>query len=168
MRVHILALAAFSVTGLAHAASVDSIKTGMQKTTSSIEIIHCAKCFQEAKKKVAPVAIELAPGTQKVEIRNVGGVMKVYRTEAWLGGSPVVVVSKASDTQIAEQVVDAPTEKVAVKVDKKPAEQPVALGADMIDESATTAAVTADMGAAVKVAPKKAAFDASKLELRLD
>lgn len=168
MRVHILALAAFSATGLAHAASIDHVKTGMQKTTSSVEIIKCAICTREAAKKVEPAALELAPGTQKIEIRNVGGVMKVYRTEAWLGGSPVVVVSKASDAEIADKVVDAPNEKVAVKADEKPAEQPVALGADMIDESATTAAVTADMGAAVKVAPKKVAFDASKLEFRLD
>jgi len=165
MRVHILALAAFSATGLAHAASVESVKTGVDKVRS-IEIIKCEKCVRETK-KVEPAALELAPGTQKVEIRNIGGVMKVYRTEAWLGGSPVVIVSKASDAQIAEQVVDAPNNKVAVKVDEKPVEQPVALGADMIDESATTAAVTADMGAAIKVEPK-AAFDASKLELRLD
>jgi len=168
MRVHILALAAFSVAGLAHAASVDSIKTSMQKTSSSVEIIHCAKCLQEAKKKVVPAALVLAPGTQKEEIRTVNGETKVYRTEAWLGGSPVVFVSKASDAQIARHVVDKPAENVAAKVDEKPVEQPIVLGADMIDESATTAAVTADMGAAVKVAPKKVAFDASKLEFRLD
>jgi len=165
MRVHILALAAFSVTGLAHAASIESVKTGVDKVRS-IETIKCEKCVREAE-KVESAALELSPGTQKVEIRNVGGVMKVYRTEAWLGGSPVVVVSKASDAEIADKVVDAPNEKVAVKAGEKPVEQPVALGADMIDESATTAAVAADMGAAIKIEPK-VAFDASKLELRLD
>jgi hypothetical protein len=166
MRVHILALAAFSVTGLAHASSVDNVKTGVEKVRS-IETIHCAKCVRETTKKVEP-AIELAPGTQKVELRTVDGVTKVYRTEAWLGGSPVVFVTKASDAMLAKQVVDPPVENAAAKVLEKPVEQPVALGPDMIDESATTAAVTADMGAATKVEPKKAAFDASKLELRLD
>lgn len=167
MRVHILALAAFSVTGLAHAGSIDSVKTGVNKVRS-IEAIHCAKCVQEAKKKVAPAAIELAPGTQKVELRTVDGVTKVYRTEAWLGGSPVVFVSKASDAMIAKHVMDKPAENLAAKVQKKPAEQPAAAEADMIDETSTTAAVTADMGAAIKIEPKKATFDAGKLELRLD
>jgi len=166
MRVHILALAAFSVAGLAHAASVETVKTGVDKVRS-IETIKCEECVREAR-KVEPAALELAPGTQKVEIRNVGGVMKVYRTEAWLGGSPVVVVSKAFDGEIAAQVVDTPNDKIAVKADERPVEQPATLGTDMIDESATTSAVTADMGAAVNVAPKKAAFDASKLEFRLD
>jgi hypothetical protein len=167
MRVHILALAAFSVTGLAHAASIETVKTGVEKIRS-IETIHCAKCVQEARKKVAvEPKLELAPGTQKIELRTVNGVMKIYRTEAWLGGSPVVFVNKASDAMIAKHVTDAPAENVVVKVEEKPAGQPVALGPDMIDESATTAAVTADMGAAIKVEPK-AVFDASKLELRLD
>ena len=40
----------------------------------------------------------------------------------------------------------------------------------MIDEKSTTAAVTADMGAKVKVevAPKAEIFDPNKLELRLN
>jgi hypothetical protein len=167
MRVHIMALAAFSVAGFAQAASVESVKTGTDKVRS-IETIHCEKCVQQAKKKVAPAAIELAPGTQKVELRTVNGETKVYRTEAWLGGSPVVFVSKASDAMIAKHVTDAPVEKIAAMADDKPVEQPVALGPDMIDENAMTSAVTADVGAAVKVEPKKAAFDADKLELRID
>jgi hypothetical protein len=167
MRVHILALAAFSVTGLAHAASIDSVKTGVDKVRS-IEKIHCANCVQEARKKAAPAAIELAPGTQKVELRTIDGVTKVYRTEAWLGGSPVVFVTKASDAMIAKHVTDKPAENIAVKVDEKPVQQPAAADANMIDESATTSAVTADMGAAIKIEPKKAAFDTGKLELRLD
>ncbi|UVC10039.1 hypothetical protein IHQ71_05380 [Rhizobium sp. TH2] len=166
MRVYILALAAFSVTSLAHAASINSVKTGVNKVRS-IEAIHCAKCIQETRKKVAPAAIELAPGTQKVELRTVDGVTKVYRTEAWLGGSPVVFVTKASDAMIAKHIMDKPAENVVAKADEKPVEQPAAADANMIDRITTTAAVTADMGAAIKVEPK-AAFDASKLELRLD
>jgi hypothetical protein len=167
MRVHILALAAFSVTGFAHAASIDSVKTGVDKSRS-IEAIHCAKCVQEAKKKVAPAAIELAPGTQKVELRTVDGVTKVYRTEAWLGGSPVVFVTKASDAMIAKHIVDKPAENIAARADEKPIEQPAAADANLIDETSTTSAVTADMGAAIKIEPKTAAFDAGKLELRID
>jgi hypothetical protein len=65
---------------------------------------------------------------------------------------------------VEESVVK--TEDVAaapeIKTDKPVAE------ADMIDEKSTTAAVTADIGAEIKVdvAPKAAAFDPGKLELR--
>ncbi|MDB5552646.1 MAG: hypothetical protein JWL86_2630 [Rhizobium sp.] len=168
MRVQILALAAFSVTSLAHASSIEIVHMGVDKVRS-VEAIHCAKCLQEAKKKVEPAPeIELAPGTQRVELRTVNGETKVYRTEAWLGGSPVVFVTKASDAMIAKHIVNKPAETIAAKVEEKPVVQPAAADAGLIDETATTAAVTADMGAAIKVEPKKAAFDASKLELRLD
>ena len=171
MRMHIPALVALSVSGFAQAASIDEVKTGGQPI-HSVETISCHTCTQEAVKKVVP-KVELAPGTQKIEIRTVNGVKKIYRTEAWLGGSPVVFVSKApqtaADSQAAEKV-DGPSAEDAVlaRTGETPATQPESLDANMIDESATTSAVSADMGAATKAEPKKATFDASKLELRLD
>jgi hypothetical protein len=73
--------------------------------------------------------------------------------------APVVAEAKPDD---ANKVATAPA-----AVSEQPA---VSAEANMIDEKSTTAAVTADMGAAVKaeVAPKAAIFDPSKLELRLN
>lgn len=171
MRVHILALAALSASGFAHAASIDEIKTG-GKEARSIETIKCERCVLEAVKKVVVAKPELEPGTQRIEIRTVDGVRKIYRTEAWLGGSPVVFVSKAPESLVENQIAakpgdDVPTETLA-RNDEMPVTEPASTEANLIDESATTAAVTADMGAKLKVEPKKAAFDAGKLELRLD
>ena len=162
MRVHILALAAFSVTSLSHAASIEKIETGVDRVRS-IETIACDGCVAETRKEAEP-ALTLAPGTQKIELKTVDGVTKVYRTEAWLGGSPVVFVSTASDALIA-RIND---KDVAAKETDKAPEEPATTRANMIDESATTAAVTADMGAEARIAPEQAAFDAGKLELRLN
>jgi hypothetical protein len=34
---------------------------------------------------------------QQSQIRDVGGEKKLYRTEGWMGGSPIVFVTKAPD-----------------------------------------------------------------------
>lgn len=168
MRLDILVLALLSSAGIAHAGSIESIKTG-QDSVRSVEKIRCDGCVPARSKEEAKAEILLAPGTQKIEIREVDGVKKIYRTEAWLGGSPATYVSKAlPDEQpaVAEAQPDA-TETVAETpvISEQP---PVAAEADMIDEKSTTSAVTADMGAEVKVEPKKAAFDPGKLELRIN
>lgn len=170
MRVHILALAAFSASGFAHAASIDEIRTGVQNVRS-IETIKCDRCAREVAKKVV-LKPQLEPGTQKIEIRTVDGVRKIYRTEAWLGGSPVVFVSKAPESLAENLVAAKPADDVQaetdIKNDEMPVAEPASAEANLIDESATTSAVTADMGAKLKVEPKKASFDAGKLELRID
>ena len=166
MRLDILILALLSSAGAAHAGSIEAIRTG-QAPLRSIEKVDCPSCVRAEKKKQAVAAIERAPGTQKIEIREVDGVKKIFRTEAWLGGSPAIYVSKAlPDEQPA--VAEAQPE-AADTVANAPfvSEQP-AVAADMIDEKTTTSAVTAEIGAEAKVEPKKAAFDPSKLELRLN
>ena len=171
MRLNIMVLVLFSSAASAQAGSIDVIATGKNTDQSSIEKISCDGCVVRARKKEQPV-VELAPGTQKIEIRDVDGVKKIYRTEAWLGGSPVVYVSKALPDDAAVVVEQQPvkTDDVAaapeVTIDRPaaPAE------ADMIDEKATASAVTADTGAEIKVevAPKAVAFDPGKMELRLN
>ena len=170
MRVNILVIALLSSAATAQAGSIDAIKTG-KDAPRSIEKISCPSCAKKPKKAEQSV-VELAPGTQKIEIREIAGVRKIYRTEAWLGGSPVVMVSKAlpdgapvvADAQPddAEKLLSAPA-----AISEQP---PVTAEADMIDEKSTTAAVTADMGAKVKaeVAPQADTFDAKKLEFRLN
>lgn len=170
MRLNILVLALLSSAVSAQASSIDVVTTG-KDAPRSIEKISCPACVAKPKKVVQSV-VELAPGTQKIEIREVGGVKKIYRTEAWLGGSPVVMVSKALPDQAPVIAEGQPDD--ADGVASAPAtisEQPaVSAEASMIDEKSTTAAVTADMGAEIKVevAPKARAFDPSKLELRLN
>jgi hypothetical protein len=168
MRLNILVLALLSSAVTAQAGSIDVVTTG-KGVPRSIEKINCRSCVA-TRKKVAQPAIELMPGTQKIEIRMVDGVKKVYRTEAWLGGSPVVMVSKALPDEAPAVVEGGPVDaETVVSAPATISEQPSA-AADMIDEKSTTAAVTADMGAEVKVdvAPKAQAFDPSKLELRLN
>jgi hypothetical protein len=170
MRLNILVLAVLSSAATAQAGSIDVVTTG-KDVPRSVETISCPSCVRKPK-KVEQSVVELTPGTQKIEIREVDGVKKIYRTESWLGGSPVVIVSKALPDE-APVVADAQPDD-AENIASAPAttsEQPtVAADADMIDEKSTTAAVTADMGAKVKVevAPKAETFDPNKLELRLN
>jgi len=169
MRLNILIIALLSSACGAQAGSIEAIRTG-QDAVRSIEKIDCGSCVRQEKKKLAAAAIELAPGTQRIEIREVDGVKKVYRTEAWLGGSPAVYVSKAlpdADTAVAEgqPVV---SEEIAATPAATTEQLPVPAEAHMIDEKSTTSAVTADIGAEATVKPKTASFDPAKLELRLN
>jgi hypothetical protein len=168
MRLNILVLALLSSAATAQAGSIDVIATG-KDSVRSVEKIHCDSCAKVVPKKAQSV-VELTPGTQKIEIRDVEGVKKIYRTEAWLGGSPVTYVSKAlpddpllAGNKAAKDADIAAAPAVAADPPAQTAE------ADMIDEKSTTAAVTADMGAEAKVetAAKVQAFDPDKLELRL-
>lgn len=170
MRANFILLTLLASAASAQAGSIDAIVTG-KDATRSIETIRCDGCVKKTAKKTEAV-VELAPGTQKIEIREVDGVRKVYRTESWFGGSPVVFVSKAlPETQLADTQVapDKIQDVASVPVTSKEADT-AASEANMIDATSTTAAVTADVGATVKVGsvPKAAAFDPGKLELRLN
>ena len=149
MRVIMLAGTILLGAVAAKAASIDAVISSDHQR--SIEQVVCAACGPYAPQVEDVVQdIELAPGQQKVEIREVNGEKMVYRTEAWFGGSPVVVVSKAYagavDSQTADS--DAPT---------------------LIDPNPTTS-VNADMsGAKAPLAdkPQAKAFDPQQMELRL-
>jgi hypothetical protein len=170
MRFNILVFALLSSAVSAQAGSIDVITTG-KDLPRSVEKISCDACIKAIVPKKTQSVVELTPGTQKFEIRDVGGVKKIYRTEAWLGGSPVVYVSNAlpDDPLLAANKAAKSDEVASAPADVKtpPSES---AEADMIDENSTTAAVTADMGAEAKVetAPKVQAFDPGKLELRLN
>lgn len=170
MRLNIMVLALLSSAVTAQAGSIDAIATG-KDAARSIEKISCDGCVVRAKKKEQPV-VELAPGTQKIEIRDIDGVKKVFRTEAWLGGSPVTYVSKAlpDDPAVAAEEQPAKTDDVASAPATVADQRTISAETDMIDEKSTTAAVTADTGAEVKIqiTPKAASFDPGKLELRLN
>ena len=83
--------------------------------------------------------------------REVGGVKKVFRTEAWFGGSPVVVVSKAPEQASGSLTTDTAAEPTIE-----------------IDPNATTS-VNADMTGNAQPRAKKAEaglFDPNGIELR--
>ena len=63
----------------------------------SIETVRCTDCpALKPKLKGATYHVDaITPGTQKVEVREENGQRKIFRTEAWMGGSPVLFVSKA-------------------------------------------------------------------------
>ncbi|EJT03321.1 plant virulence effector HPE1-like domain-containing protein [Rhizobium sp. CCGE 510] len=113
------------MAGSAMASSIEVIGNTAPHADGSIITETCTACpplRAELTKKDYTVP-ELKPGIlQASEVRDVGGEKKIYRTEGWMGGSPVVFVSKAS-----------PEAMIAAA----PSAQP----ADGIDMSATTAAV---------------------------
>ena len=121
-------------------------------TASSIETFSCSGCPPlKPKLKTSSYHVDaIAPGTQKVEIREVNGERKIFRTEAWMGGSPVLFVNKAPAETVAE------------------AEKPA--GANAVDTGTQTGAL--DSGAADQATTASMAtsqeFDPSKFELRLN
>ena len=130
---------------LAAPAFAGSIEPAADTTTAgSIKTISCPSCpALKPKLKASTYHVDaIAPGTQKVEIREVNGERRIYRTEAWMGGSPVLFVNKA------------PAEAVEAADAEKPVE------ANTVDTSARTSALEADTASRE--------FDPAKLELRLD
>src|SRR5690349_473643 len=71
---------------------------------SSIEVITSASPTAPAPAKPGPAyRVPALPKGQvsATELREVGGQTKIYRTEAFLGGSPVVFVTKATPAALA-------------------------------------------------------------------
>jgi hypothetical protein len=76
----------------AQASSIQSVTIGTGPTPSVVDI-SCATCPPLSATKDMS-ASKLEPGTQNIKIRTVNGQKELVRTEAWLGGSPVVFVNK--------------------------------------------------------------------------
>jgi hypothetical protein len=158
MRVILLAgMMSMAATYAQAASSIDVVSS--DSTARSIERVACPDCKPPKAKKAATPDIVLKPGTQKVELREVNGELKVFRTEAWLGGSPVTYVSKASTEQIDKRSAEnAPTDTQK--------DAPV-----VIDTHTTTSAVNADLsGDSVPAEQPKQVqnFDPQSLQLRLN
>lgn len=142
MRHHIMTAAVLLASGPAFASSIEPIATS-SGTGNSIMVRSCTDCpvLQVAKDKIDYIVPALKAGTQNVEIRDVNGEKKIVRTEAWLGGSPVVFISKApADTMgVLAQTPGAKIRTEPSIVEAMNAE-PVP-SSDGIDRTATTAAV---------------------------
>ncbi|WP_429812111.1 plant virulence effector HPE1-like domain-containing protein [Ensifer sp. B1-9] len=161
--------------GNAAASSIESVASGTTDN-ASVATVSCAACPPlQSKKKVTYVVPTIAAGDETVELKKINGEMKMVRTEAWLGGSPVVFVSKPSQEFIKAAAVEGDPSPTVIVSTNANDQNPVADEAKMIavDRTATTAAVTpvgASMGGTAKKATADGSqqFDPSTLELRLD
>ncbi|MCT7663055.1 plant virulence effector HPE1-like domain-containing protein [Shinella kummerowiae] len=158
MRTLLPAFAFVLLAAPAFAGSIEPVDTAAS-AGSSIEAISCNDCPPlKPKRELSTYHVDdIAPGTQKVEIREADGERKIFRTEAWMGGSPVLFVSKApvETTQAAE--VEKPVEENATAT-------------ETVDASAKTSAVdeTAARKAATATMASSREFDPSKFALRLN
>ncbi|CAN7188383.1 MAG: plant virulence effector HPE1-like domain-containing protein [Rhizobium sp.] len=152
-QVFFAAIAVFAA-GSACASSIEVVGKDTRTNGGSISQESCPSCpaLESVERKKDYVVPTLAPGSlQSSEIRDVDGEKKLYRTEGWMGGSPVVFVTKA------------PAEPMTAS----------APPADNIDRASTTAAVIGGdvkpIAANVVGAPKEqtAPLDVSTFELRL-
>ncbi|WP_411033552.1 plant virulence effector HPE1-like domain-containing protein [Shinella sp. BYT-45] len=154
MRTLLPTLALMLLAAPAFAGSIEPVAGAT--SAGSIETISCTGCpALKPRLKAATYHVDaIEPGTQKVEIRETNGERKIFRTEAWMGGSPVLFVSKA------------PVETLEAADADKPAEDSAAT----VDASAKTSAL--DAGAAQEAATAMMAtsreFDPAKFELRLN
>ena len=164
MRSLLITAALTLAAGTAAASSVENVTPG-EAVNSSVATISCAQCPPlRPKKKASYVVPELAPGTAKLELKEIDGEMKSVRTEAWLGGSPVVFVNKAS-----EDVIKAAAMKTGPAADASGAS---VAAVEEIDRTAKTAAVkvvsNAEPVSASVAGSGSQEFDPSAFELRLD
>lgn len=140
------------------AGSIEPVASASSKG-SSISAIRCDDCpALKPKSKSAAYHVDaIEPGTQKVEIREENGERKIFRTEAWMGGSPVLFVSKA------------PVEVQQAAEAEKPADAD-ATAVETVDAGARTGALdetAASRTATVGMVPSRE-FDPAGFELRLN
>ena len=112
MRPFFLTLAFALAGGSAMASSIQSIDSKTETGAGSIIDKVCTDCPALEPKVVKKeyVVPDLTPGTQSFIVRDIDGQKKVVRTEAWMGGSPVVFISKP--TPEALEAAGVPTDGI--------------------------------------------------------
>ncbi|OBZ92961.1 hypothetical protein ADU59_24280 [Pararhizobium polonicum] len=172
MRTLLLTLASLAAAGTAGASSLENVIPG--SNANSVSQFSCTHCPPLVVKKTSNYIVpEVAPGTERVERKEINGEMKLVRTEAWLGGSPVVFISKAPEEPVkAAQVEPEPQQLPGMTsvVDSVPADAPAAAIA-VIDTTAKTGAVTtasmAEIGAVTPQNSHSQEVDLENFQLRL-
>lgn len=175
MRLLLITTAVALAAGSAWASSIEAVVSG-DAVNSSVASVSCAQCPPlQIKKKVTYVVPEIENGSEKVELKQINGEMKLVRTEAWLGGSPVVFVSKPSEDMLKAAASGTEQADMATAAAGTDASNPGNhdMAAPAIDETATTAAVQtitqAEQGVSASAAAESSRqFDPSALELRLN
>lgn len=163
--------------GAASAGSIESFAPTLSTRTSIVEV-GCPSCTRAIKEKAAEEAeVKLAPGEQIIEVRNIDGEMMIYRTENWLGGSPVTMVRKADETDLIALGVAAPETNQIADADKtagSETDQPVT--AEATGEPPLFEPVIANTAPGIDKITKTSAlgdmpvepFNPAKFELRLN
>ncbi|PKA40109.1 plant virulence effector HPE1-like domain-containing protein [Rhizobium sullae] len=115
MRQFILGAAILLAAGSAMASSIEVIGKTPRTGGESIVTETCASCppLQSTERKKDYTVPALPPGAiQESALRDVAGEPKLYRTEGWMGGSPVVFVTKATPEVIAAFKETVPAEGI--------------------------------------------------------
>lgn len=88
-----LAICSVLLTSASSNGHAEETKPLMETKVGSMIVYGCPKCEPE----IAVEEVVLEQGSQFLEVRKVGDDMKIYRTENWLGGSPVSYVHMPSN-----------------------------------------------------------------------
>lgn len=174
MRALLFTLASLAAAGTAGASSIETVTAG-HNVNNSISDVSCGQCPPlVVKKKTKYIVPEVAPGTERVELKEINGEMKLVRTEAWLGGSPVVFVHKASEADIkaAQATMPVPEHLATVATgDALPVEAQATATLNIIDNAAKTSAVTTasmtDIAAVTPQDSQSQEVDLKNFQLRL-
>ncbi|AKI01522.1 hypothetical protein IMCC20628_02827 [Hoeflea sp. IMCC20628] len=163
--------------GAANAGSIEQFTATTSSRTSIVEF-GCPSCARKAAAKaVEEATIKLEPGEQIIEVRDVAGEKMIYRTENWLGGSPVTMVRKATELDLIALGVPAPETKQTAEADSavtEASEPPVtakSTSEPLLFEPVianTAPGIDKDTKTSALGNPTAEPFDPSKLELRLN
>ncbi|OHV85554.1 plant virulence effector HPE1-like domain-containing protein [Ensifer sp. LCM 4579] len=166
MRSLLITAALLFAAGTAAASSIEEVVSG-EAVNSSIATISCAECPPlQPKKKSSYVVPELATGTDRVELKEIDGEFKSVRTEAWLGGSPVIFVSKASEEAIRAAALEANQTKQTY-ASRSPSTPPSAT-IDVTTKTSAVGTLTRAEPVSAVMAGASREFDPSAFALRLD
>ncbi|WP_438749840.1 plant virulence effector HPE1-like domain-containing protein [Pararhizobium sp. O133] len=175
MRALLFTLASLASAGVASASSIENLATG-PTDDRSVAHFSCPDCTAPVvARKNLYVVPEIAHGSERTELKTINGELKVVRTEAWLGGSPVVFISKASDDDIkAAGAKTAPRKQplqTAITAEKPAQSEAAATTTPVIDTAAKTGSLdTASMASMASLTPQDShsqEVDLEKFELRL-
>ena len=169
----------FLGTGTAFAGSIDWIDSAEAPVPQAVFQMSCPTCTDEAPRNHrAPTysVPELGARDERVELQRIHGALQLVRTEAWLGGSPVRIVSKP--TPAAMQAYLKSRGIVAGNTlagDPGETGTSLAIAATEIDRMSTTAALTpvdpanADsLSMASSESTSSQVFDGTAFQLRLN
>jgi hypothetical protein len=164
----VLTTALVFASSAAFASSITPVG-GVHPSSPSIIEKRCADCPDVTPKAHGPAykVPELAQGTQKMEIIDINGEKKLVRTEAWLGGSPVIHVSKLPGWMAEERAVA--TLQTGAHGSTETQLATVEASRDGIDIEATTGAVVGPEQQKVDqaaMAPLPLSLDRFELRLR--
>lgn len=165
--------------GAAFAGSIDRIDSSAAPVPQAVSVISCSTCRDSAPRPShAPTYLvpDLGARDEKIELQRIHGALRLVRTEAWLGGSPVRIVTKPTPAAM-EAYLKARTIVAGDRLAGAPGETGAgqAIAATEVDRLNTTAALTAAEpagGDSASLASANSAssqvFDGTGFQLRLN